>query len=173
MGADLVVLPPPALDEDLGFQQGVEALAIEALVPQLAVEGFPRAVLPGAAGLDEEGRDPDPVQPVPHRGGGELRAVVGAQQRRRPALDAELGQPRQDVVAAQSAGDVETQALAGVLIHDGADPHRAPSGGAVEDEVVGPDVVGPLGPPPQQRAGREPEAAPFGVVVFQNPIGLV
>ena len=67
-------------------------------------------------------------------------AVVGSQKRRRPALDEQLGQPRQDVVAAQSAGDVETQALAGVLIHDGEDPHRAPIGGAVEDEVVGPDV---------------------------------
>ena len=33
--------------------------------------------------------------------------------RRRPALDEQLGQPRQAVGAAQSAGDVETQALAG------------------------------------------------------------
>ena len=70
VGADLVVLPPPALDEDLGFQKGVEALAIEALVAQLAVERFHIAVLPRTARFDEEGRDPDPVQPVPHRGGG-------------------------------------------------------------------------------------------------------
>ena len=164
VGADLVVLPPPALDEDLGFQQGVEALAIEARVAPRAVERFHSAVLPRTARFDEEGRDPDPVQPVPHRGGGARRAVVGPQKRRRPALDEQLGQPRQDVVAAQSAGDVETQALAGVRIHDGEDPHRAPIGGAVEDEVVGPDVGRPLGPPPHQRAGREPEAAPFGVL---------
>ncbi len=50
-----------------------------------------------------------------------------------------------------------------VLVHDGEDPHRAPLGGAVEDEVVGPDVVGPFGPPPHQRAVPEPEAAPLGL----------
>ena len=54
MGADLVVLPPPAFDEDLGFQQRVDAFAVEALVAELAVEGFHIAVLLGTAGLDEE-----------------------------------------------------------------------------------------------------------------------
>ena len=103
---------------------------------------------------------PDPVQPVPHRGGGELRAVVGPQKRRRPALDEQLGQPRQDVVAAQSAGDVETQALAGVLIHDGEDPHRVPIGGAVEDEVVGPDVVRALRPAPRAGSIGRPKPPP-------------
>ena len=49
-----------------------------------------------------------------------------------------------------------------VRIPEGEDPHRAPLGGAVEDEGGGPDVGRPLGPPPHQRAGREPEAAPLG-----------
>ena len=38
VGADLVVLPAPALDEDLGFQQGVEAFAVEALVSDLPLK---------------------------------------------------------------------------------------------------------------------------------------
>ncbi len=59
-----------------------------------------------------------------------------------------------------------------VLIHEGEDPHRAPLGGAVEDEGVGPDVGRPLGPPPHQRAGREPAAAPLGVLPGDPPAFL-
>ena len=47
-----VVLHPPLLDHDLRFLQGVENLSIQALVPQLAVEAFAVAVLPGAPWLD-------------------------------------------------------------------------------------------------------------------------
>ena len=74
-----------------------------------------------------------------------------------------MSQPRQDIIATQPAGHVETQALAGVLVHDGEDPQPTPIGGAVEDGVVGPDVVRPLRPAPHQRAVRQPEAAPLGL----------
>ena len=57
----------------------------------------------------------------------------------------------------------------GVRIPEGEDPHRAPLGGAVEDEDGGPDGGRPLGPPPHQRAGREPAAAPLGVLPGDPP----
>ena len=61
MGSDRVVVVGPLLDEDLDFLETVEDFAIEQLVPQLAVEAFAIAVLPGAAGLDIESLAPTPA----------------------------------------------------------------------------------------------------------------
>ena len=41
-----VVMETPLLDDHLGFPEAVEDLAIEAFVPELAVERFTKAVLP-------------------------------------------------------------------------------------------------------------------------------
>jgi hypothetical protein len=51
-----VVVPPPALDHDLGFGQRVEDLAIEQLVAELAVEAFTVTVLPSTAKLSIRSR---------------------------------------------------------------------------------------------------------------------
>jgi len=75
----LVVGPSPALDEDLGFPEGVEDLAVEQLVTQLPVEALDLPVCPGAAGLNDEGLGPNAGQPRAHGPGGELRAVVRAE----------------------------------------------------------------------------------------------
>src|ERR687885_3051659 len=63
--AHRVVVPPPALDDDLRLAQRVEDLAIEQLVAQPGIERFDVAVLPGRARgnvgrLGAEGRDPGP-----------------------------------------------------------------------------------------------------------------
>src|SRR5919112_873160 len=42
--ADVVVVPPPALDHDLRLAQAVEDLAVEQLVPELPVERLAVAV---------------------------------------------------------------------------------------------------------------------------------
>ena len=42
-----VVVSPPVLGEDLGFEQRVELLAVQVLVPHAAVERFDPGVLPG------------------------------------------------------------------------------------------------------------------------------
>ena len=42
-----VVVAAPLLDEDLGFTQGVEDLAVQQLVPEPGVEALAVAVLPG------------------------------------------------------------------------------------------------------------------------------
>jgi hypothetical protein len=49
MRTDAVVVTAPLLDEHLCFSEAVEDLAIEQLVPKLAVEGLAVAILPGAA----------------------------------------------------------------------------------------------------------------------------
>ena len=48
----MVVVLSPALDEDLGLEEGVEDLTVEELVAQLAIKAFIVAILPGASGLD-------------------------------------------------------------------------------------------------------------------------
>ena len=56
--------------------------------------------------------------------GGELRAVVGAQIGRRPALDEKSGEAGQDIVGPQAAGDDDREAFARVLIDDAEQPQR-------------------------------------------------
>jgi len=46
--ADRVVVPPLALDDDLGLRQDVEDLTIEQFVAQASVEALDVAVLPQA-----------------------------------------------------------------------------------------------------------------------------
>ncbi len=50
MRAPGIVVPAPALDDDLGFLEAVEDLAVEQFVAQLGVEALAAAVFPGAAG---------------------------------------------------------------------------------------------------------------------------
>ena len=47
-----VVVDAPHLDDRLRFLETVEDLAIEAFIPELAVEGFAVAVLPWRSGLN-------------------------------------------------------------------------------------------------------------------------
>jgi hypothetical protein len=55
VGPDRIVVPPPALDDDLCLLQRVEDLAIQKFIPQLRVEALAIAILPGAAGHDVGG----------------------------------------------------------------------------------------------------------------------
>ncbi len=76
MPADRVIVTAPALDDDFGFSQRVEDLAIGQLVPQARIEAFDIAVFPGAAGLDVSGLSAGSSDPVLHRLGNELRAIA-------------------------------------------------------------------------------------------------
>jgi hypothetical protein len=46
-----IVVPAPAFDDDLGFAQRVEDLAVEQLISQAGVEALDEPVLPWAAGV--------------------------------------------------------------------------------------------------------------------------
>jgi len=46
MRSDLVVVPPPALDDDLRINSIAKPLYRQALIAELPVEGLVRAVLP-------------------------------------------------------------------------------------------------------------------------------
>src|ERR671910_952254 len=52
---DRIVVPAPALDDDLGLLERIEDLAVEQLVAELRVEALDEAVLPWAAWGDIDG----------------------------------------------------------------------------------------------------------------------
>ncbi len=73
-----VVVTPPTLDDDLGFLQRGEDLAIEQLIPQAGIGVLDVAVLPKAAGFDVGSLGTNSSDRILHRLGNELWAVVGA-----------------------------------------------------------------------------------------------
>ena len=92
MGSDRIVQAPPLLDEDNGLRQRVEDLAVQELVPQLAVEALVVAVLPRTARFDEERLHTESGQPSPHELRRELRPVVRAQMLGRTVASEGIGQ---------------------------------------------------------------------------------
>lgn len=76
MRSDGVVVLPPLLDDNLGFLQTVEDLAVEQLIAQFAVEAFAIAVLPRASRFDVGRLGTDGCYPFSNSKGNELRAVV-------------------------------------------------------------------------------------------------
>ncbi len=68
----------PASNEHHCFGQCVEDLAVQELVPQLAVEALVVAVLPGTTRLDEQRLYTEPGQPLSNQLRRELWPVVRA-----------------------------------------------------------------------------------------------
>ena len=97
MRANGIVVAPPALDDDLGLAQGVEDLAVEQLVTQARVEALDEPVLPRAAGGDVGGLCADGGDPLLHRLGNELRAVVRTDMPGNAAQDEQTRQHIDDV----------------------------------------------------------------------------
>ncbi len=75
--------------------------------------------------------------------------------------DEEVGQQVDHVRAVELAGDPDGQALAGVFVDHIQHPDLPPIVGSGLDEVVRPDVVGPLRTQPDARSVVEPEASPL------------
>jgi hypothetical protein len=79
------------------------------------------------------------------------------------AQDEQVGQHIDDVCRPKLAGDPDRQALVGELVDDVEQPEPAPVVGAVLDEVVAPDVVGPLRAQADAGAVREPQPPALGL----------
>ena len=161
---EVVVLEAPLLDEYLRLEQRVEALTVEALVPELAVKRLDVAILPGAARLDEERLHGHALEPVRHGLGGELGAVVRADVGGNSAPHEALGEAGALLDGGEPSGNDDCEALARVLIDDHEELQRSPIGSALEDEVVGADVIGSLCTPAHDGAVRQPESSPLGLL---------
>ena len=144
MRSDGVVVVAPLLDEDLGFLEAAEDFAIEQLVPQLAVEAFAIAVLPGATRFDVERLGTNTRQPAPYDLGGHLRAVVGSDMLRDAAHQHHVCHGFQDTQAVDPSGDPDRQAFPGELVDQCHQPHLAAIVGLGLHKVIGPDMVAPF-----------------------------
>ena len=75
MRPDRVVINSPALDQDLCFVQRIKDLSFQQFIPQLAIERFDVAVLPGTAWFNIQRLDLLLTKPAPDTLGNELRPV--------------------------------------------------------------------------------------------------
>ena len=71
----VVVIPPP-IDQDLGFTQRIEDLAIKQLVSEFTVEALDESILPRVPRLDIQRGHTHMAQPVSDRLGRKLSTVV-------------------------------------------------------------------------------------------------
>src|SRR3954465_1180844 len=163
MRANRIVVTAPALDDDLRLAQRVEDLAIEQFVAQTRIEALDKAVLPWAARRDVGGLRADGADPLLHRFGNELRAIVGTDVLGDATQNEQIGKHIDDVDRFEPVRDPNGQALVGELIDDVEQADLAPVMGALLEEVVGPDVIGALGPQPDARSIIQPQASALGL----------
>ena len=81
----VVVVPAPALGDNVRFQHRPEGFQVEALVTEVAVETFAKRILPGRTGINVVGVYGLVVQPGHHGLGDKLRPIVTAHEGGRPA----------------------------------------------------------------------------------------
>src|SRR5215218_2850524 len=79
MRPDLVVMPAPLLDSDLGLDAVPKPLQAQVLVPELAVERLVGRILPWLPRVDVRGLDLRVGEPPQDGRRDELRSIVRAQ----------------------------------------------------------------------------------------------
>jgi hypothetical protein len=169
----VIVVAPPALDDDLGLAQSVEDLPVEQLIAKAGVEALNVAVLPRAASLDVSGLGSDNRDPFLHGLGDELRSVVGPDVSGNAPQDEEVGQNVDHIDRLELAGDTDRQTFVGELVEHVEHPILAPIVGAVLDEVIGPDMIALLRPQPNARSVGQPEPAALGLLMRDlQPLAL-
>jgi len=156
-------VPPPTLDDDLGFTQRIEDLTVKKLVAQARIEALDEPVLPRAARGDVGGLRTNGTDPFLHRFGDELRAIVGTDMPGYAAQDEQVREHVDDIDRFEPARYPNGQAFMGELVDDVEQAELAPIMGAFLDKVVGPDVVAVLGPEPDARSVIQPKASALGL----------
>ena len=95
--------------------------------------------------LDDGGLGPDRSDPLPDGLGDERRAGVGSAGGRDAAHDAQVGQHIDDLGRGTPPPNPDRQTLASARVEDMACARGPAVVGPVINEVIGPDVVWPLG----------------------------
>ena len=159
MRPDCVVVLAPLLDDDLGFLQTVEDLAVEQLIAELTVEGLAVAVLPGAAWFDEQRLCSNLRQPIAHDLRRHLSAVVRPDVLGHAPHQHDVGHRLKHTEAVDPARYPDGQAFAGILINQRHQPELAAIVGLGLHEVVAPHMIASLRPEPDAGSIVEPEPA--------------
>jgi hypothetical protein len=139
--AEMVVFVSPVVDEEAGFVDGIEPVLVKAVIAEGAVEGFNEGILHGFAGLDVMKMNASSLCPKEDGLAGELRAIVGGDDFWKAASEGEFFQDINDSNAADGSIDMESQALAGEVIHQGQATKATASGKLVMNEVHGPAFI--------------------------------
>lgn len=113
-----VVVFPPALDDDLGFSEGVEDLSVQQFVTEPSVEALNVAVFPRAAWLNEGGLGAKGFDPGSDILGNELRAVVASHECRWSAQDEQVSEGIDHVGRVQLTLHTDCQAVSTELVQD-------------------------------------------------------
>ena len=71
-------MPPPSLNDYLGFEECVKEFAVKKLIPHLTVERFTVSILPWASWFDVECVNSDIFEPLSQFSCNELWTIVGA-----------------------------------------------------------------------------------------------
>jgi len=121
-------------------QQRVEAVDVQALVAEPAVERLDVPVVPGRAGRNV-GQAGAGAGPVGHRVADELRSVVRSEHGRGAADGDEVLEVGSESVRGDRPLDKPSDALTGVFVDDGADLDRAALLVGIELEVHRPHEI--------------------------------
>src|SRR5690554_2438120 len=145
VGALVEVVTTVLVEDDAGFDERAEELAVEQLVAHARVEALGESVLPGRTRRDEESANVGVVEEGSDGRGDELGTVVRADVRGRPSFSEEPAKDVEEVLAANRASRMEREGLAGELVDEGENLERLPVDRLVAEKVVGPNVIGSLG----------------------------
>src|SRR5690349_22349102 len=136
-----VVFAPEPSSFLLGVLVVLELLSLQELVAKAAVERLADSVFPGAPRRHGDRLGTLSRQPTGQGLADELRSVVATDAPRRPSSADHPRQHRANVLPGHRAGDVQGQALLGVLVHQCQPPKRLATSRAVGHKVIRPNVV--------------------------------
>ena len=119
MWSPLFIAAPERFDHDFGIDPVLEPFHRQALVAELAVEALVQSILPRLAGIYRDGLDVGAGELTQDRPRYELRAVVRTQVPGRTINADQPGQHLDHAAGADTAGDVDREALPGVLVDHG------------------------------------------------------
>jgi hypothetical protein len=145
MRPQVVVLMTPVIDEQTGFLEGAEPVLVKAVIAEGAVEGLDEGVLDGLAGLDVVEVNLAPLSPEVKRLARELRAVVTGDGTRGSHRVTECIEQIGHNGSPDGGIHMESQTLAGAVVHQSQATEAPPSGKLVMDEVHGPAFIGTHG----------------------------
>jgi len=141
MRSDFIVMPPPDFDEDTGFDPVAKPLHVQAFVAELAIEALVVAVLPRLTGVDQGGIDLSFSEPRQDSIANEFRTVVRTQEHRCPVHADQTGEHVNDAGGADTACDIDGEALAREFVDHGEAFDLLSVGAGVVNEIVGPHLI--------------------------------
>lgn len=157
MRTNLVIVSSPSFDDDPSFQQSEEDLAIQKLVPHLAVEGLTVSILPWTSGLNVERLYANIFEPFSQFSCNELWTVVRANMLRDPVFNKQICKDQEDVLAPDSSSYKRCQTLFAVLIDNIQNAELSAIMSLLRHKVITPNVIAVCGAKSDTRAIGKPE----------------